>query len=132
MLDLITILDFSFAFTCFSLWCSVTFVCFSKAFSKVESLNLVGSVIWLWLDGNISLPPRYSYLVIFLDDNADISTAFLIVLYCSFSSLILSSIVASNFYILLSSIVASNFYVLTQIFFLSRLKIIWCKSSINN
>ena len=89
MLDLITILDFSFAFTCFSLWCSVTFVCFSKAFSKVESLNLGCSVIWLWLDDNISLPPRYSYLVIFLDDNADISTAFLSVSYCSFSSLVI-------------------------------------------
>ena len=46
--------------------------------------------------GNI----RYSYLSIFPENNADIFDAFLLISYCNFSSLILSSIVMISFYIL--------------------------------
>ena len=48
----------------------------------------------------ISLPVRYSYLSILPDDNADIVAFFLLVPYCTFSSLILSSVSMISFYIL--------------------------------
>ena len=48
----------------------------------------------------ISLPVRYSYLSILPDDNADIVAFFLLVSYCTFSSLILSSVSMISFYIL--------------------------------
>ena len=53
-----------------------------------------------------------------LDDKVDISAASLLISYCSFSSLIFSSIIVINFYILFER------------FILKR--IIWCKRSINN
>ena len=53
----------------------------------------------LWSDGNISSPAKNSYLSIFSDGKADISAASLLISYCSFSSLILSSVVLINFYI---------------------------------
>ena len=43
---------------------------------------------------------RYSYLSIFSDDNADIFATSLLILCCSFSSLILSSIIRISFYII--------------------------------
>ena len=55
------------------------------------------SLHWSW--GSISSPARYSYLSIFSDDNADIFAASLLISYCSFLSLILSSIVPISFYI---------------------------------
>ena len=79
--------------TCFS-------VCFSKTFPKGAYANLPCSIICFWLEGNISSPVRYSYLSIFPDDYADIFVAFLLISCCSFSSLILSSIVTIIFYIL--------------------------------
>ena len=69
--------------------CSVTF---SKAFTKAEYENLVCSIICILLEGSIFLPVRYSY--------ANIYTAYLLVSYCSFTSLILSSNVMISFYIL--------------------------------
>ena len=79
--------------TCFS-------VCFSKVFFKVEYANSAYSIISLWLEGNISSPVRYSYLSILPDDNADIFSGSLLISYCSFSSLILSSFVMVNVYII--------------------------------
>ena len=73
---------------------------FSKAFPNVEYENLPFSIICLWLEGNISSPVIYSYLSIFPDDNADTFAAFLLMLYYSFSSLIVSSVVMISFYIL--------------------------------
>ena len=43
---------------------------------------------------------RYSYLSIFPDDNADIFVVSLLISYCNFSSLILSSIAVIGFYFL--------------------------------
>ena len=77
-------------------------VCFSKAFPKGEYANLACSIICLWLEGNNNIfsPIRNSYLLIFPDDNADIFPSSLLISCCSFSYLILSSIVLISFYIL--------------------------------
>ena len=69
------------------------------------------SVILLWSDSNISSPVKNSRLSILPDDNADIAdidiandnadfAASLLILYCTFSSLILSSIFMISFYTL--------------------------------
>ena len=50
-------------------------------------------VILLFSDRNISSPVRYSFLSTLPDNNTDISAASLLISHCSFSSLILSSIV---------------------------------------
>ena len=63
-------------------------------------MNLASSTIILWSDGRISLPARYLYLLIFPDDNGNIFAASLLILYCSFPSLILSPTVLISFYIL--------------------------------
>ena len=63
-------------------------------------MHLACSIIWIWLEGNISSPVEYSYLPILPDENAYIFAASLLILYCSFSSLILSSIALISFYIL--------------------------------
>ena len=47
----------------------------------------------------VSSPIRNSYLSILPDNNVDIFDASLLILYCNFSSLILSSIVVINFYL---------------------------------
>ena len=52
------------------------------------------------MESNNSSPVRYSYLSILLDDNADIFADFLLISHCTFSSLLLSSIVKTSFYIL--------------------------------
>ena len=49
---------------------------------------------------NIPSPVRYSHLSIFPDDSADNFDASLPMLYCNFSSIILSSVVMISFYIL--------------------------------
>ena len=72
------------ASTCFS-------VCFFKAFSKEEYVNLACSIICLRLEGNISPSVRYSYLSVLSDYNVDIFAASLLI--------ILSSIVMISFYI---------------------------------
>ena len=90
-------------FNCFYLLFSLSFNCFffvSKSFPKGEYANLACYFICLRLEGNISLPVRYSYLSIFSDDNADIFAASLLLSYCSFLSLILSSVVMIRFFIL--------------------------------
>ena len=79
---------------------SIVCVCVCKAFPKGWYVNLACSIICLWLEGNISSPGRYLYLSIFLDDHADTFTASLLKSYCSFPSLISSSIVMIIFYIL--------------------------------
>ena len=81
-------------------------VCFSKAFPEGEYANLADYIIYLSLECKISSPVRYSYLSIVTDDNADTFAASLLVSYCSFSSLILSSVV--------------SYYILSKRFFLKR------------
>ena len=49
---------------------------------------------------NIASPVRYSHLPTLPDDNAAVFDASVLMSYCNFSSLILSSIVLINFYIL--------------------------------
>ena len=71
----------SIAFTCFSPWSSIAFVCFSKALPTGEYADLDCSII-------------------FPDDNTDKFAASLLMSYCNFSFLNLSSIVAISFYIL--------------------------------
>ena len=56
------------------------------------------SIICLWLEGNISSPVRYSYLSIFTDDNAGVFATYLLISYCNFSYVILSSIVMISLY----------------------------------
>ena len=73
---------------CFSVY-------FSKAFPKAVYANLPCSVVCLWLEGNSSAPVRYSYLSVLPDGNADIFPASLLILYYSFSSLILSFVMIS-------------------------------------
>ena len=50
-------------------------------------------IIYLRLEGGISSPVRYSYLLNFPYDNANIFASSLLISYCNFSSLILSSII---------------------------------------
>ena len=84
---------------CFFPCSSTVFVCFSNALLTEEYVNFAYSIILLWSDGNISSPLIYSYLSILPDDNANIFVASQLISHCSFSSLILSSIVVINFYI---------------------------------
>ena len=77
---------------CFIPWFSIVFICVSNTLPKGEYVNLACSIILLWSDGNISS--------ILSDNNVDIFAASLLISYCSFSSLILSSIAIISFYIL--------------------------------
>ena len=79
---------------------SAAFVCFWKYFPNGKSLNLACSIICIWLEGNVSSPVGYSYLIVFPDDNADIFAASQLMSCYNFSSLILSSIVMITCYIL--------------------------------
>ena len=88
------------ALICFSPWYPIVFACFSKTFPKGEYANLAYSIIYLWLEGNISSPVGYPCVSIFPDDKADIFAASLLISYCRFSSQILSSIAMISFYIL--------------------------------
>ena len=81
-------------------WSSIVFVCFPKAFRNGEYVKLACSIALLWSEGSISSPERYSLLSIFPDDSVDNFAASLLIPYCSFSFLILSSIVMISFYIL--------------------------------
>ena len=92
----------SIAFVCFSSASLIVVICFWKAFPEGEWVNLGCSIIWLWSPVrycNVSSPVRYSYLSNLPDDNADIAVS-LLIFYCNFSSVILSSIVITIFYIL--------------------------------
>ena len=82
---------YSLIFNCFYLF----FKCFTKWRIFKFSLFII-----LLSDGNISSPVRYSCLSILPDDNVDIFVVSLLILYCSFSSLILSSSVMDSFHIL--------------------------------
>ena len=75
-------------------------ICFSKAFPKEGYEKLTCFIIYLSLGVNMFSPVRYSYLSIFSNDNGDIFASSQLILYCSFLSLILSSIVMISFYIL--------------------------------
>ena len=79
--------------TCFS-------VCFPTVVPNRDYANLACSIICLWLEGNISSPARYWYLSVFPENNAYIFSACLLIPYCYFSCLILSSIPITNFNIL--------------------------------
>ena len=68
--------------------------------SRGAYVNLAFSITLPWSVGSTSSPLRYSYLSTFPDDNADIFVAALLISYCSFSSLVLSSSVIISFYIL--------------------------------
>ena len=61
-------------------------------------MNFITTIL-LWLDGNIASPVRYSYLLISPDDNADILATPWLILYYTFSPLILSSIFIFRFFI---------------------------------
>ena len=56
-------------------------------------------MICFYLKGNSSLPGRYSYWLVLLDDKADIFGASLLISYCSFSSLTWWSVVTIILYI---------------------------------
>ena len=88
------------AICCLS-WSSIVFVCFFKAFLREEYVNLAYFISLPWSDGYTSSPLRYSYLSIFPDQNADIFAAFLLIAYCSCSTLILPSIAMISFHIFL-------------------------------
>ena len=88
------------ASTCFITWSSIVFICFSNALPRGEYINFACSITLLWSDVSISSPVRYSYLSILPDDNAEVFAASLLISYCSFSSLSLSSILLVNFYII--------------------------------
>ena len=64
-------------------------------FPKGKYANLVSSIICLWLEGNISSSVKYLYLSIIPDYAVS-----LLIWYCTFSSIILLSIVMISFYIL--------------------------------
>ena len=64
---------------------------FFETFPRGEYVSLTCSTNWLWLRGNISLPVRYSHLLILSDGASDIFSVSLLILCFSFSSLILSS-----------------------------------------
>ena len=83
---------FRIAFICFSLWFSIVFIYFSKGFPRREEVNLACFIIYFWLQGNISSPVRYSYLLILPDDKVKIFAASMLISYYRFSSLIWSSI----------------------------------------
>ena len=91
----------SSAFIWFSPWSSIAFICFSNALPRGEYVNLAYSVIVIWSDGNISSPVRYFIIFysILADDSTDIFVGSVLLLYYTFSSLILSSMVMINFYI---------------------------------
>ena len=88
---------------------SIVFACFSKAFPKSEYVNLASSINLLWSGDSISSSVINSYLSIFPDHNADTFYAFLLISYCSISSLIFSSI-----------IVMISFHIFSKRFFLKR------------
>ena len=70
---------------------------FWKKICKLSlNINLACSIIYLWLEGNIFSLVWYSYLSIF----PDIFASSLLISCCSFSLLILSSILMVSFYIL--------------------------------
>ena len=75
------------------------YVCFFKAFPKGEYEKYT-NLVCVRLESNISLSVRHSYLSIFPYDRPDSLSASLLISYCSFSSLILSSVVMISFYIL--------------------------------
>ena len=84
------------ASTCFFPWCSIVFICCSKDFPRGEYLNVACYISLLWSRGSISSPARYSYLSLLPDD---IYAPFLLMSYCSFLSLLLSTIAMISFYI---------------------------------
>ena len=55
--------------------------------------------ICVWLEGNVSLPVRYSYLSILPYNHPDIFGSFLLISNCSCSSLMLFWVVMVKFYI---------------------------------
>ena len=63
-----------------------------------EYAKFACSIICLSLESNISSPARYSYSSNFPHDKADIFAASLLITYCTFSSVILSSIIMISFH----------------------------------
>ena len=70
------------------------FISFSQWFPSQQC-----SIILLWCEGNVSLFLKYLYLPNFSDYHVDIFTASHLIFYCSFSSLLVSSLVMISFYI---------------------------------
>ena len=68
-----------------------------QTLSQVESQEIAFPIILLWLEGNIYTAVKYSILH---GDNADIFTVSVLMSYCRFSILIVSSVVMITFYIL--------------------------------
>ena len=59
----------------------MVFICFSKTFPQGEYGNLASFFTLLSSEYSISSPVRHSYLSIFLDDNADIFAASVILVF---------------------------------------------------
>ena len=89
----------SSAFICVFPLSSIGFIYFSNVLPRGEYVNVACSITLLWFGDSMSLPVRYLYLSIFSDDDVDVLTASMLISNCSFSSLILSSIVMISFYI---------------------------------
>ena len=91
---------FVIASICFLPWPSIVFTCFSNASPRGKYVNLACSITLFWPGGNIYSPEKYLYLSIFPDHRAEFFVISMLISYCSFSSLILSSIVMISFHIL--------------------------------
>ena len=76
------------------------FYLFFKCFSKRKICNLACAITLFWQGGNIYSPEKYLYFSIFPDHRAEFFVVSMSISYCSFSSLILSSIVMISFHIL--------------------------------
>ena len=83
---------------CFIFWSSIVFICFSNAKPIWKYVNLACSILLLWSDSKIFSPVRNSYFSTLPDKNAVIFAISLLVLSCSFSSLVLWLIAMINFY----------------------------------
>ena len=87
-----------FNFICIYTYWWIVFIYFSKTFPKGGWVKLACFIICFWLDGNTSLPVRYSCLSNLRYNKDDISAASLLISYC-LSFLIWSSIVMILLYI---------------------------------
>ena len=90
----------SIPFFLFFPWSPILFVGLSKVSPKRDQINLACSIALLWSESSISSFARSFYLSILPGDKADILAICLLILYCRFLSLILSSILMTSFYIL--------------------------------
>ena len=77
----------------------MVFICVSNALLRGEYVNFPCSIILLWSNSNILSPVRNSFLSNIPDYRADTFAASLLISFCNFSALILSSSIMIKFYI---------------------------------